>query len=610
MKHHHQKALTVATATALALISHVAHAEVLPTCPAASTSVVVTPAANVADAAVQLRDTIDAASKVTSAGGTTVTETGNAITKSLILRLSGKFAFETALQINRSCITLTSANPAAPATLTINKAKYAKPVGASAWFLRTPAPTTLPLHHITISYLSMSGGGIELNGSDHLISGNAMTDVRYNTYEGLITIGNGLEAADISKRITVTGNRLSNAAGGIGGPRYMDSHITLNTFTNVDQGMGASHLSINNEFSGNRGTGFKRMAVELLWNDAQLPDHTSFATRANRITNNVFGPWSKSPVDTPLAISFQGGYDNTIEGNTLNCGDACLPTLKKGEAPIGQRVGAGIEGHGVRTMIRNNSVSGFGLGIWGGQTQKNEPDGTLTTIDNNRVSNVNLGISFQCAGPDPTPANFSFDRAGCHRALVISNNTISEARDAGISGDGQYFGTDPSGNPAHIYFNALRELVSLKITHNTITRTYGAFPGELRPWGYAAMMLTPLFSQNPTKLIVSDNTITLKGTPDSYASFNGVVLRLVADDTNQKVYDTNNFNGAQFSGNTISSRDTAFSSGFIVFEPATDSTAGATFTNNTLTNLKAAFNGVSPAAVFSGNICSSGLPCR
>ena len=156
-----------------------------------------------------------------------------------------------------------------------------------------------------------------------------------------------------------------DATAGIGGGYIRDSLISQNTLQSVDQGIGFLYYARNNKISGNRGSGFKRMAVELLGN--REPATASANLYGNSVTNNVFSNWIRDPlVDADPAtltevqnnwaggmlsgISIAKGVNTTISGNTVICGAACTVRAAAGNA-LGDLNGMGIEAAGVNTAV-------------------------------------------------------------------------------------------------------------------------------------------------------------------------------------------------------------------------------------------------------------------
>lgn len=549
----------------------------------------------------------------------------------LVLKLQGTFRFTDKLTIDKSCLTITSDSTATPATLVGDFSATSISTEEDGWFFRTP--TTL--HNLTLSNLVTTNGGFEINGANILISGNRMSGMRrFLGKSTLILIGNmhayddAAQTLPSNRNITVSGNTLSNAYGGIGGGYIRDSLIAQNVLQGVDQGIGLLYYARNNKITGNRGSGFKRMAVELLGN--REPATASANLYGNSVTNNVFTNWIRDPlVDADpktltatqknwaggllAGISIAKGVNTTVSGNTVICGSACNARAPAGYA-MGDMNGMGIEAAGVNTAVVYNTVQNFAVGIWPSNAQAGDPI-ARTLVDNNRISNTIRGISQQCHGVQLA------DVVGCNRNLIISNNTISEARDYAIGGDPSWSPNAEAPNRASI--STLRRLNSLKISNNVITRTYGAFRGDgadVTKWRYTGIDLIPLNTQSPTQLTVSGNTIKLLGTPPVKEyfpfEFNGIRMRLIAqEDGTWRDPDLVNgsevlhhYAGTRITGNTVQS-DTNFGIGIHAGNQTSsqvyDSLQGVTLSGNKFINLKSAITGSLNGALLSTNSCTT-----
>lgn len=562
----------------------------------------------------------------------------------LTLRLQGTFTFTDKLLIDRSCLTITSDSTATPASLVGNFT--ATSIGTEdGWFFRTP--TTI--HDLTVSNLVTTNGGFDINGANIVISGNRMSGMRRVFGESkLILIGNEQTYDDAARtlpsnrNITVSGNTLSNAYGGIVAGYIRDSLISQNIFQGVDQGIGLRYYARNNRITGNRGSGFKRVAVELLGN--RFPD-TAASTNiyGNSVTNNVFSNWIRDPlVDVDkysttltqaqrdwqagllIGISVAKGVNTTVSGNTVICGPACTNRAASKYA-LGDLDGMGIEAAGVNTSVLFNTVQNFALGIAPSKAQSGDPIAHIL-VDNNRVSNTISGISQQCDGMQLAGV------VGCNRNLLISNNTITDARDYAIGGVHDWSPNSDAPNRASI--GTFRRLNSLKITNNVITRTYGSFRGDgadINKTRFVGIDLIPLNTQSPTQLKVNGNNIKLLGTPPVKEFFQfwfkGIRMGLIAQqngtwrdpDLVNGVEVLHHYAGTSITGNTVQS-ETNFGVGVDASNQIThwdanlnkdivdlvyDSLQGVTLSGNKFINLKSAITGSLNGALLSTNSCTT-----
>lgn len=561
----------------------------------------------------------------------------------LVLKLKGTFTFTRPLNLINSCLTVTSLSTASPARL-VGDFPDTPPAPYQTnqeyhWFFASQIDKTPSIHHLTLTNLVTAKGGFYLDGTDLVVTGNRMSDDRFSmgTFV-LIGNGGGFEDPDtrtlpLTRRYKVNNNTFINGNGGVGAAYTRDGDISGNKFQNVDQGISLTYENANVRITGNSGSGFRRIGVEVLGKDDLFPTRSANIRNVS-VLNNVFVGWASDSYDVTAAlagkntveamgISVARGINVTISGNTLTCGAGCtnIPNYKVN----GDMLGAGIEAHGLNTIVRSNVVQGFMRGIWAGHAQPNDPAGTIL-VNGNRISRVLLGVVQQCS------AWSTSSPTGCDRDLVVSNNTITDARDVGVGGEGSYF--DERGQ--RFYVNPQRRLRSLTVSGNTITRTFGSFAGDgaaVRKYRFTGIDLQPLATQNPTQIVVSGNTVTLKGTvvnENEYEpfAFNGIRLSLISEDPNGVWRDPDlsadgkeqlhNFAGTTITGNTVAAESGQYGSGIRAVNknwnitPAQDynTLEGVTIQNNTFTNLSKGIEGpTTNAKNISGQVCTNTPNC-
>jgi parallel beta-helix repeat protein len=229
-------------------------------------------------------------------------------------------------------------------------------------------------------------------------------------------------------------NKFENIAAGLWFTTVQNVSIQDNTFNQVTQG-DAIYIAPNPvpfrsgenlKITGNHGSGFARIAVEIF-----RPDPTNGSTLiAPLIENNTFSDWT-SPKDG-MGLSITHGDGATIRNNTIR--------------NMGQRPPQylGIEVIVKNALVENNRIDhGFAYGI--------AVQGTAAPrIVNNQIEGAaDTGIILACdAGRNRCASHDSF----------ISNNTISEARRVGIALDNDWAGS--------------------KVVSNTISRAGGQWPGD------------------------------------------------------------------------------------------------------------------------------------
>lgn len=579
---------------ALALASTAAHAAPPPTCPTA----VVVKVLSGSWISGPAQDAVKAAIDGIPAGS------------SGLIRFSGTFNFTAPVSVRRDCIAFNSAAPLFPATLrwTGSTADADTYILDNADPSKTcvPGVTCIAPHHTVVNNLTFDGAGIRLNGH-----APEVTYSRFKNSKSAVW----LQYTDTA---SVLGNAFTDTVG-LSSWSLRDSTISGNVFTRAVQPVGISGSSIRNTIENNTGTGSVMFSIELLGDDKTL------AGNARNVDNMIRGNKFSAP-SAPLndgkyhgaygGISLASGSGNTISDNNVSC-----PALCKAN---------GIEASGASTTVTGNTVSGYEHGIYVGESQPGNPVGDTTLVQDNVISNVGHGIAVSCApgGANGTDA-LNPRLAGCRKIVQIIHNTVTEPRDAGIGGYGDYFTpytldaqgepvyvTYPSGDKQRYTLNTVSELLGLTIQNNTITRTFGTYADDTdnakAQYRFSAIKVGPIL--DASKLQIDNNQITLKGAPtlqNQVFRFNGVLVGLsVLADTGYcvKLAGSKGLQGASVTNNRITHTPSPFGT---ALRSSCNATNGLVFTGNTINgHADAVLDDAVDGLAAGNNACSAGMTTR
>lgn len=516
------------------------------------------------------------------------------------LRLTGQFSITSPIQIDASCVRITSASAAAPATLTWTAALPSETQPARVFI--HPHNAQPQQHHLEIRGLNFVNAGVHLLGSDHTVANNTFSQSQADV------------SVYIGSRITIQGNKFDKTLG-LSLWSLDDALIDRNTFTNVRQPVGLSGRGNRNIISNNVATGTRYFGIELLgkWTDPSNDDPlTRFV--GNIIRDNTFTlPAKAEPGDHGSygGISLVSGSGNTIKGNTVDCGTACrVPdTLNNilrnlSYSQKGDLFGAGIEVTDAQSRVEGNTVKGFHLGIIAGDPKADVSALNDTAVlDGNKIYNTNHGIGITCYagaanGIDPTRTQNGNSISECRRKYVITNNVVQNARDIGIGGVQDFYAPTKD---IRYQMNMASESVGITIANNTVTRSYGAFPGDATvkfPYKrFVGITIGPIIQphpQNPSPYpqSVTGNVIELRGTPPAGSEFGFTGIELMRYtvyggntpcDALNSGYNT--LTGTVIQDNKIAHYNSAFGTGIVSTCGAFN---GASIQNTTFTSLNVA----------------------
>jgi hypothetical protein len=566
--------MLAASAAVLAMAASQASA-VVPSCPTATTTVTITSSQTINYALTQ----IPAAN-------------------SGVIRLnSGTYNIPATVQLLRSCLTFTSVSASNPATL--------------VWTGGTPLDNTFILdnasaassHHITVTNLIFQGTGIRLDGYAPKVTGSQFKGGPNGLYFQFSDTG---EASN---------NKFTGGASFISWS-LANTLVKSNTFTNAMQPITVSGSSLNNTYDSNTATGSVLFSLELLGAESSLPANERNV--GNSIKNNNFSAPS-APLNNGQyhgaygGISVASGTSNTIQDNTVSCTAIC-PAF-------------GIEGSGVNGTVTGNTVSGYGTGIYIGQSQPGNPVTDWTLVTGNTVQNTANGIMVNC---DTGGANGTDTLnplvAGCRKSVTISSNIITEARDVGIGGY-DYFYTrytlnaqgqrvyelNAAGTENRYAVNSVSELRALTISSNSILRTYGTYADDsdntAATHRFIGINLGPILT--PANLLVEGNGIRQVATPmfDNPAfHFYGIKIGL------SMLWDTGHCSllpgGQTFQGSVINGKPTKkiYHSGATfgtALQSSCNATNGLTLKNQEISNVVNSVADESTTGfISSGNTCT------
>lgn len=516
----------------------------------------------------------------------------NAIAYGTVIKLTGQFNITQPIAINHDCVIITSASASAPAVLYWNT-ELPVPTQPARVFIH-PHDENLPRHHLEIRNLNFRNAGVHLLGSNHTVAGNTFSQghADVSVYKG--------------SGITVERNTFSNVSG-VSAWVLHQSKIDSNTFTHVVQPISIRSEGNNNTVTNNIATGTVQFGIEFLGIGSEQPGINRFVN--NVITNNSFtAPSKPTPGDHGAygGISVVAGTNNLISNNTVDCGLVCraadtIENVKKklSYSQKGDLIGFGIEIADAKSRVIGNTIKGFNTGIFISNPQSDvSTSNDVATLDGNRIYTSNQAIAINCypnAANGVEPARADIGR--CRRAYVIQNNLIQEARDVGISGASYFYypSTNTDTQSSRYVMNMASESTAITIHNNTITRSYGAFPGDAtvtRPnRRYTGIAVGPIL--NPTQQRVTSNNISLKGAPPAGSEFGFIGIELMPYtllDTKPpsnvapctKLPNGTSLAGLVIQGNTVTHSATPFGRGIASICGMSD---GVSIQSNTFNNL-------------------------
>lgn len=434
--------------------------------------------------------------------------------KGVELRLTGQFSITQPIAISRDCVRITSDSAASPATLT--------------WTANLP-PSTQPArvfvhhelnhHHLEVRNLSFVKAGVHLAGSDHVVAQNTFST------------GHASVSVYIGSAITIERNSFADVEGFVA-VTLNDARIDNNRFTHVTQPVSIRSEGSRNTISNNVATGTVYFGIELLGLSSR-PGIERFVD--NTIVNNSFtAPSQPEPGNHGAygGISVVAGANNLIKDNTVDCGNVCRAAdtpenvaKKLSYSRKGDLIGIGIEVADAKSRVIGNTVRGFYAGIFISNPQSDVSAlSDVATLDGNKIYNTNHGIAITCYpgaanGVEPSRQ----DIGACRRAYVIQNNLVQNARDIGIGGVQNFYypSTNTPTKSLRYQMNMASESTAITIHNNTVTRSYGAFPGDAtvqRPnKRFVAITVGPII--NPGQQRVTYNKIDMRGAPPAGSEF-------------------------------------------------------------------------------------------